>query len=223
MLKDAADYNILVNFHGCTLPRGWTRTWPNLMTMEAVLGEEQYGWSERFADEAAVHNTILTCTRNVVGPMDYTPVAFGHRQLPHQVTFSHELALSVLFESGIVHMADSDQSFRKLPDKVKVFLRDVPASWDQTKYVTGYPGKDMVLARKKGDVWYLGGINGQDTEKTLDLDLSFLGEGEYQVNIIKDGADPASFDFSEATLDASNPLELSMLPKGGFVVTLTRI
>ncbi|MBM4029937.1 MAG: glycoside hydrolase family 97 protein, partial [Planctomycetes bacterium] len=95
ILRDAAEARIMVNFHGCTLPRGWSRTYPHLMTMEAVRGEECYSFDKRFTAEAPTHNVIIPFTRNVVGPMDYTPVMFADNVYPHLTTYTHELALPV--------------------------------------------------------------------------------------------------------------------------------
>ena len=120
LLRDAAEFHLLVDFHGCTLPRGWSREFPNLVTMEAV-GAEQYKARVEMAEGGARHNTILPFTRNVVGSMDYTPVTFGDAQFPHRTTNAHELALAVVFESGVQHFADSVESYRSLADAPKQF------------------------------------------------------------------------------------------------------
>ncbi|MGX8697964.1 MAG: glycoside hydrolase family 97 catalytic domain-containing protein, partial [Prevotella sp.] len=103
VLKTAAKYQMMVNFHGCTRPSGLRRTYPHLMSQEAVYGAEQYNNASYMTDNGARINCLLPYTRNVVGPMDYTPVAFTHSQHPHRTSFAHELALSVAFESGIQH------------------------------------------------------------------------------------------------------------------------
>jgi alpha-glucosidase len=123
ILRDAAEHKIMVNFHGSTLPRGWERTYPHVVSMESVKGAEGAGRQE-FCDKAPVHNTILPFTRNVVGPMDYTPVTFTNkREAKRQTTFAHELALSVVFESGVFHFADNMKSYQALPEGPKNFLR----------------------------------------------------------------------------------------------------
>ena len=126
ILADAAEHRIMVNLHGCTIPRGWRRTWPHLMTMEGVRGAEQYGFDEHFPETAVWHNTILPFTRNVVGPMDYTPVTFSDFLFPHLTTNGHELALAVVFESGLQHYADSVESYRETPPYVQEMLRRHP-------------------------------------------------------------------------------------------------
>ena len=100
ILEDAAQFEIMVYFHGCIVPRGWSRTYPHLMTLEGIRGAEWYNNTPHFTEPAPEHNTIVAFTRNVVGPMDYTPVTFTDSQHPHITTFGHELALSVVFESG---------------------------------------------------------------------------------------------------------------------------
>jgi alpha-glucosidase len=137
ILQDAADFQIMVNFHGCTLPRGWERTWPHLMSMEAVRGEECYIFDPKYPERAPMQNTIIPFTRNVVGPMDYTPVTFSDNRNPRRTTAAHELALAVLFETGWIHFADKAGSYLNLPAAPKEFLKHVPVAWDDTRFVAG--------------------------------------------------------------------------------------
>src|ERR1043165_1505016 len=131
--------------------------------------------------------------RNVVGPMDYTPVTFTNkREAIRRTTFGHELALSVVFESGVFHFADNMKSYQALPDGPKNFLRQVPTAWDETRYVAGIPGKYVVVARRKRNDWYIAGINGQNTGQEISFDLSFLND-ESDLTFITDGKDPGSF------------------------------
>ncbi len=120
-------------FHGVTIPRGWQRTYPNLVSMEAVYGAEWYNNVPTFTDKAARHNATLPFTRNVIGSMDYTPCAFTDSQHPHITTDAHELALTVLFESGIQHLADRPESFLAQPDVIRGFLSELPAAWDDIR------------------------------------------------------------------------------------------
>jgi alpha-glucosidase len=223
VLKDAAVHKILVNFHGCTLPRGWSRTYPHLMTMEAVYGTEQYKFQPKFKEKGAWHNTVIPFTRNVVGPMDYTPVAFTKDKYAHETSYGHELAQSVVFESGIVHMADSVEVYRNLPEEPKAFLKTVPAAWDETRLLAGRPGELVVIARRRAQDWYLGGLNGENETKKLSLDLSFLGDGTWTVKLIADGDNATSFDSSEFQLKTTEPLEVQLLPQGGFVAHLSAV
>ncbi len=188
IVEDAVQYKMLVYFHGCLVPRGWARTYPNLITYESVRGAEWYNNVPDFTLAAPEHNTILPFTRNVVGAMDYTPVTFTNSQHPHVTSYGHELALSVLFESGLQHMADRPEGYDELPDAPKTFLKNVPNAWDDTKLLDGYPGKDITIARRKGATWYIGGINGEIKEKTKTLNFDFLPEGlKYKLTLISDG------------------------------------
>jgi alpha-glucosidase len=178
ILRDAAEYQIMVNFHGCTAPRGWERTYPNLLTMEAVAGAECYlsnrPWWAIYGETSPTHNTILPFTRNVIGSMDYTPVTFTKKVQPHLTTNAHELALSVVFESGLQVFADKVDAYSSLHPDCQKLLQTVPASWDETKYLAGEPGKYVVIARRNGKKWYVGGINGQAFPQEVTLDLSRL-------------------------------------------------
>lgn len=221
ILADAAKEQILVNFHGCTIPRGWSRTYPNLMTMEAVLGGECYTFRKEFLAEAPPHNTLMPFTRNAIGPLDYTPVIFGSYEAgQHLTTYAHELALSVVFESGLLHFGDAIGPYQNLPEQPKEFLKNVPVAWDRTKYLSGYPGKDIVIARKKKDTWYIAGINGEAEAKEIEVDLSsFFKDKDILVNVIKDGEDDSSFAYDEVT---ERSVKVNTLPYGGFTITVTK-
>lgn len=219
LLADAADFKLLVNFHGCTLPRGWERTWPNLMGHEAVRGAEQYKFSRDFAARAPSHNAILPFTRNAIGPADYTPVTFTDSRFPHRTTNAHELALSVVIINGLQHFADSAAAYRGLPEAPRAFLKAVPAAWDETRFLVGEPGKLAVLARRSGREWYVGGINGEAQPKTLALALGFLGtRGRYQVTLIGDGANDRSFSNQTTSQTGADTLTVAVRGNGGFVL-----
>lgn len=224
ILDDAAKSKMLVYFHGCLVPRGWSRTYPNLMTYEAVRGAEWYNNGPEFTYTAPVHNTILPFTRNVVGPMDYTPVTFTNSQFPHITSYGHELALALVFESGLQHLADRPEGYQSLPDAPKSFLKIVPNAWDDTKLLSGYPGKEVVIARKKADEWFIGAINGEASLKTQTLNFKFLPEGvTYKAVLIADGAHDKAFETQYLTLTKSSTIEVKMLRRGGFVAHLTPI
>ena len=221
ILTDAADYGIMVNFHGCTMQRGWARTFPHLMTMEGVRGAESYIFDPHFAAAAPRHNTILAFTRNVCGSMDYTPVTFGDNKNKHITTWGHELALAVVFESGWFHFADGVASYRATPAYVQDFLRHVPVVWDEVKYLAGTPGDSVVLARRHGAEWYIGGINGTDQPKTLSVALDFLPKGKFELNRIGDGAGPRAFAQAvPAQVERGDRLTVELLPFGGFAAHL---
>lgn len=222
ILKDAAKEKIMVIFHGSTMPRGWARTYPNLLSMESVRGAENYGWSNDFANDAAELNTIYVFTRNVVGSMDYTPVTFSDNACcPHTTTNTHELALSVVFESGMMHFADSDKSYVAQDGTVKAFLSSVPNTWDDTKLLQGEPGKDAIIARRKGKNWYIAGINGENTSKNYNFSLPFLySKTVYHGVLFTDGNTPRTIIHKEIVQEKDNKVAITMMPKGGFVLEL---
>ncbi|MBN2813889.1 MAG: glycoside hydrolase family 97 catalytic domain-containing protein [Bacteroidales bacterium] len=224
ILEDAAQYEIMVYFHGCLVPRGWARTYPHLMTYEGIRGAEWYNNGPEFTVTAPEHNTVIPFTRNVVGAMDYTPVTFTNSQFPHITSYGHELALSVLYESGMQHMADRPEGFYNLPDAVRTFLKTVPNAWNDTKLVDGYPGKDVIMARRKGEVWYVGGINAESKEKQKSIPLDFLSEGvKYKLTLIADGKHDKEFNIQIRVVDQSGSLDVKLLRRGGFAAVLKPI
>ena len=224
LLESAARHHLLVNFHGATIPRGWQRTWPNLMSTEGVYGAEWYNNVPTFTDKAASHNATLPFTRNVIGPMDYTPCAFSDSQHPHITTHAHELALTVLFESGLQHLADKPESFLAQPQEVQDFLSHLPSVWDETRFLSGYPGESVVLARRSGDTWYIAGINGTDQEKELVVkqgDGSFVTPDdetkEFSVTAFLDAGER---EWQILTSVETLPEKVTCRPRGGFVYIL---
>ncbi|MBN1763619.1 MAG: glycoside hydrolase family 97 catalytic domain-containing protein [Sedimentisphaerales bacterium] len=216
--KDAADYQILVNCHGATIPRGWQRTFPNLVTMEAVRGMEYCTFSQDNADRQAWHSCILPFTRNVIGSMDFTPTVFNPhiRQVKLQTTPGFELATSVIFESGIQHFGLVPDEYQLMPDFVVEFLQAVPTVWDETHFVDGYPGQYTVIARKSDDVWYIAGINGTKQDKSVTLDLAFVST-DTTMRLITDGPDRT---FTQKTLDRNTTggIAITIQPYGGFII-----
>lgn len=220
ILEDAAKYGILINCHGCTLPRGWSRTWPNLVSMEAVRGAENYTFSKEYPERAPEFNAVLPFTRNVVGPMDYTPCTFSDDKHPHLTTNAHELALAVVFETAILHFADRVSAYRELPAEPKQFLKDIPVTWDETRFIDGYPGKFAAIARRKGNDWYVGAIQGTKQPMDLIVPLSFLGGGAYEAQVIADGDKPRGFASKKVAVKSGDVLSLKCLPYGGGVIHL---
>jgi alpha-glucosidase len=220
ILRDAAEQQIMVLFHGCTAPRGWSRTYPNLLSMEAVKGAEQYSWDTVFCNNAPLHNTILAMTRNVVGPMDYTPVTFTDykKRFAHTTTNANELALAVIFESGMTHFADRSSAYLQAKPEIQTFLRDVPVVWDDTRFLQGAPGKEIVLARRKGNTWYVAGINGTRNATAFKLELPFIAENT-NVSAFEDGANARDIATRQFSLTRRS-LNVTMKPKGGFVFVI---
>lgn len=223
ILKDAADHHVMVNFHGASLPRGLERTYPNLMTTEAIRGAEGFGMQER-CDRAAEHAAVVSFTRNVVGSMDFTPVTFSNKirrgvEAFRRTSMGHQLALSVVFESGVQNFADKAESYRALPEKPLNFMKTVPTVWDETRLVDGYPGDFVVMARRSGKTWYIGGINGKNEPRDLSFQLPFLPSVK-QLDCIADGADLNTFAYPTINKDEQNKFSIHLLGDGGFVTVV---
>jgi len=215
ILEDAAQYHLLVNFHGCTLPKGWRRTWPNLVTMEAVRGGESYKFDASYPEKAPAHLAIVPYTRNVVGPVDYTPCGFTEHNYPHLTTYGFELALPVLFESGLMHYMDTPEKTMSLPEVVIDFLKALPVVWDESRFIAGYPGREVVIARRYGEKWFIAGINGENRNKELVVDLSITGSSPAQIQLITDGNARGIMEHRTVNVTGGK-LNLTMLPYGGF-------
>lgn len=218
LLRDAAEFYLLVDLHGATLPRGFERTYPNMLTTEAIRGAETLGRQER-CDRAAEHNATVPFTRNVVGSMDYTPVTFSNKirqGIPaiRRTTVAHQLALAVVFESGFQCYADRAEAYEELPRLPKQFLREVPAAWDESRLLAGYPSDYVVVARRKGKVWYIGGINGKNEARELEFTLPDTCK-ELISTWMTDGEDQDSFGYEVVSV-VDGKVKVKLLANGGF-------
>lgn len=218
LMESAARHHLLVNFHGAPIPRGWQRTYPNLLTTEGVYGAEWYNNVPTFTKKAASHNATLPFTRNVIGPMDYTPCAFSDSQHPHITSHAHELALTVLYESGLQHLADRPESFLAQPAEVQQFLSHLPNVWDDTRYVAGYPGEIAVLARRSGNTWYVAGINGTDEEQAISIPLKGIIKKAKNIYLFADSNDKNN--PWNITTERRLPSAVTCQPRGGFVLVI---
>ena len=219
ILKDAARHHLLVDFHGCTIPNGWQRTWPNMVSMEGIYGAEWYNNYPLMTTLAAPHNATVVYTRNVIGPMDYTPGTFTDSQYPHITTNAHELALPVLFESGIQHMADRPEGYDSLPAEAKQVYSTLPAAWDETKLLSGYPGKSAVVARRSGKKWYIAGINGTDEDTDIAFTLKRVNPTSKRVLLFSDGESDRDIKVSHLTL-TSKQFSIACRARGGFLMVI---
>jgi alpha-glucosidase len=211
ILPATAANQLLVNFHGSNIPKGIHRTWPHVMTMEGVHGAEK-------RELPISHVTTLAFTRNVVGSMDYTPEAF-HRA--HPTSDGYELGLSVLFESGLQNLAGTPASYDERPE-ARSFLEQVPATWDESRLLAGRPGESVVMARRHGDRWFLGGgVAGE--ARTLDVPLAFLKEhrlkGRWLLETVHDGPTGLVRDTQVVTGGA---IQVSVPTNGGFAAVACR-
>jgi hypothetical protein len=206
LLAEAARVGLMVNVHGSVIPRGWARTWPNLVGYEAARGAEYYVFYDEPIEPA--HNVILPFTRNVLGAMDYTPVALSAPG--RRTSDAHELALAVAFECGITHFADDTAVYRARP-LVARFLAELAPWWDETRLLAGDPDSEAVIARRHGDRWFVGGI-ATGAARTLTVPLERLGVGSADAWIVMDAADG----LAERGLLETTELTIPVADNGGF-------
>jgi hypothetical protein len=218
LFRDAADRKLVVNLHGCTIPRGWQRTWPNLLTCEAVLGCESYFYEARYTQLAAELDTVLPFTRNAIGPMDLTPIACSPKKYARTTTAAHQLAAALIFTSGIVHYADSPQFFASLPPEAVKVVRDAPARWDETRCLLGEPGQAVVFARRAGQTWFIAGINGTAHSLPVTVDLAPFKGFPHRLALLE-GASP-NMQIAATALENSAQWHHVLPARGGFILRL---
>lgn len=224
---------LLVDFHGGHAPKGLHRTYPNVLTFEGVRGLEWNKWSSRLTP---THDLTLPFTRMMAGPMDYTPGAMRNISNPkkHRANFKkpksigtrcHELAKYVCFESPLQMLADAPTAYEKEPEAMK-FLKDVPTVWDETRVLSAAVADHIIMARRKDDKWYIGGMTASEGQ-TISIDLSFLGSGNYSMDIWRDGDDTAvngssHVHYQESGINAGMKYVVSMAEGGGWVAVLRK-
>ncbi len=218
LMRDAAARHMVVNLHGCTIPRGWQRTWPNFLTCEAVLGCESYFYEPRYTEKAAELDTVLPFTRNAVGPMDLTPVACSPKKYVRTTTAAHQLAAALIFTSGIVHYADQPEFFESLPPDVLKIFRDAPARWDETRCLIGEPGTLAVFARRSGRSWFIAGTSGSVQPQTVTLDLAPFKK--YTKRLAVTEGENAIMQVTASPLEKAAVWKHEMPPRGGFILRL---
>ena len=217
ILEDAATYHLLVNFHGATLPRGWQRTYPNLMTTEAVYGYEMITFGQQDADVAASHMVMSAFARNAFDPMDFTPVSlYKIPRINRKTSSAFELATSVVFLSGIQHYVEGPEGMAKMPTAVKEYMQTVPVAWDEVKFIDGYPGKHYAVARREGKKWYVAAINGDTVQKQIPVNFSFIG-AEKTGNIFHTNANGEIVSESYPVKPGERKT-ISVNPNDGFVI-----
>ncbi|MDP5030546.1 MAG: glycoside hydrolase family 97 protein [Paraglaciecola sp.] len=218
ILADAADFKLMVNFHGATLPRGMQRTYPNFLTSEAIKGFEMITFDQKTANAEASHATTIPFTRNLFDPMDFTPMVLGDiPNIERKTTNGFQLALPVIFTSGIQHLVTTPEQMSQVPDYVKTYLQNIPGQWDESRLLDGIPGKLVVIARRAGNTWYVAAINGEDKAKALQLDLVFMGK--QQGNMLSDGPLPRS--MVETDID-SKQTAFALPASAGFVLVFNK-
>jgi len=230
---EAAKRNLLVDFHGSHCPKGLQRTYPNVLTFEGVRGLEWNKWGSAVSPD---HDVILPFTRMLAGPMDYTPGAMSniankkkhHGNFGHPKSFGtrcHELAKYVVFESPLQMLADAPTAYQKEAECMK-FIAPVPTTWDETLMLDAKAGEHILLARRKDDVWFIGGMTGS-LAQTISIDLDFLGNGSFEMDVWRDGDDTrtngSSYEYyKEETVNASMKYVISMAENGGWTAIIRK-
>ncbi|MDO6423142.1 glycoside hydrolase family 97 protein [Saccharophagus degradans] len=220
LAKDAADYNLLVNYHGSSLPRGLHRTYPNIMTMESVHGFEMITFMQPSADKAATHMAMLPFTRNAFDPMDFTPTTFSDiPNIERRTSNGFELALPVLFLSGLQHIAETAEGMAtNAPDYVKAYMRDIPVLWDESKLIDGMPGEHVVIARKHGERWFVAGINATNEAINLEMNFDFALGKKGKLITDSNKSTKGVESFTSQTITATKNNALTVKANGGFVI-----
>lgn len=232
MARMAAERQMVIDMHGCAKPVGQFRTWPNLINFEGVLGGEVNKWSKAITPS---HNIDLVFTRMLMGPMDYTPGGLRNTakgdfspcyNFPEvQGTRAHQAAMYVVYFAPLQMLCDSASEYLKSPEILK-FMAETPTTWDETKVLEGKIGKYVVIARRSGEDWYIGGMCDWDG-KEVEIDLSKIlsPDTEYKAEIIRDGANAGrvgtDFKYCVKSLTSADKLKLKMAPGGGFAVKLS--
>src|SRR5256885_10996830 len=208
-----AQNKLMVEFHGCTVPRGIERTWPHVMTMEGVDGAEHIHDKPGRNPFPADYYTTLPFTRNLAGSMDYTPVTFTAKRTN---TEAAELAQSVVFESGLQNYADSVAAYDARPVAERL-LRQVPSVWDDAKLLSGDPDSHVILARRNGSDWFVGAITATGAQP-LTASLSFLGAGDWLADVYHDGA--GGLTVTTQQVSNTGTLSVAVPAQGGFAARI---
>lgn len=224
ILSDANEYGLLVIFHGCTLPRGWERMYPNFASSEAVLASENLHFSQGSCDNEAFNATLHPFIRNTVGSMDFGGSALnkyynadnaprGSRRVTSDV---YALATAVLFQSPVQHFALAPNNLTDAPSWAIDFMKEVPTTWDEVRFIDGYPGKYIILARRHGDKWYIAGVNAQKETLKLKVNLPMFSNGE-KVRLFSDDK-VLQGGVKQIGIGKKQELQLSIPCNGGILI-----
>ena len=225
ILSDANEYGLLVIFHGCTLPRGWERMYPNFASSEAVLASENLHFSQGSCDHEAFNATLHPFIRNTVGSMDFGGSALnkyynadnaprGSRRVTSDV---YALATAVLFQSPVQHFALAPNNLTDAPSWAIDFMKEVPTTWDEVRFIDGYPGKYVILARRHGDKWYIAGVNAQKETLKLKVNLPMFSNGE-KVRLFSDDK-ALQGGVKQIEIGKKQELQLAIPCNGGVLIT----
>ena len=222
ILSDADDHGLMVIFHGCTLPRGWERMYPNYVGSEAVLASENLVFSQHFCDNEAFNATLHPFIRNAVGCMEFGGV-FLNKCLNRsndggtirRTTDIFQLATAVLFQNPIQNFALAPNNLTDAPQICLDFMKQVPTTWDETRFIDGYPGRYIVLARRHGNTWYIAAVNATAEPLKLKLDLPVLAGQEVSLYSDDKKMQPQ---LKLQRIKADGSLQLTVQPQGGAVI-----
>ena len=221
ILSDANDFGILVIFHGCTLPRGWERMYPNYAASEAVLASENLHFGQGACDAEAHNAALHTFIRNTVGSMDFGGSTLNkfynadNKRGTHRVTSDvYALSTAVLFQSAVQHFALAPNNLTDAPAWAIDFMKDVPTTWDEVKFMDGYPGKYAIIARRAGDHWFIAGINADKEPLKATIDLSMYGKGAELLVY----SDDAQLNGGVTTVKAKKQMVVTIPTNGGLVI-----
>ena len=222
ILSDADDHGLMVIFHGCTLPRGWERMYPNYVGSEAVLASENLIFNQHFDDNEAFNACLHPFIRNTVGSMEFGGTFLNKRYnrtndggTIRRTTDVFQLATAVLFQNPIQNFALAPNNLTDAPKVALDFMKQVPTTWDETVFIDGYPGKYVVLARRHGNRWYIAGINARKEPLKLTLNLPMLNSGE-TVSFYSDGKQNVP-QLSEQTIKSPESVQVTIQPEGGAI------
>ena len=222
ILSDADDHGLMVIFHGCTLPRGWERMYPNYVGSEAVLASENLVFSQHFCDNEAFNATLHPFIRNAVGCMEFGGVFLNKRLnrsndggTIRRTTDIFQLATAVLFQNPIQNFALAPNNLTDAPQICLDFMKQVPTTWDETRFIDGYPGRYIVLARRHGNTWYIAAANATVEPLKLKLDLPMLAGQEVSLYSDDKKMQP-QLKLQKIKTDGS--LQLTVQPQGGAVI-----
>ena len=223
ILSDADDYGLMVIFHGCTLPRGWERMYPNYVGSEAVLASENLVFNQHFDDMEAFNACLHPFIRNTVGCMEFGGTFLNKRYnrtndggTTRKTTDVFQLATAVLFQNPIQNFAITPNNLTDAPQPALDFLKEVPTTWDETVFIDGYPGKYCVLARRHADKWYVAGINAQKEPLKLTLNLPMLQKGD-KVSYYSDSKD-RSLQIKQMEIKKAEEVKVTIQPEGGIIL-----
>jgi hypothetical protein len=223
ILSDADDHGLMVIFHGCTLPRGWERMYPNYVGSEAVLASENLIFDQHFCDEESFNACLHPFIRNTVGCMEWGGCFMNHRMNKgnnggntRRTTDVFELATTVLYQNPIQNFALAPNNLEDAPALCMDYLREVPTTWDETRFLAGYPGKYIVLARRHGDRWYIAGVQSGNEPMKLKLNAPMLTKGTTAQLYADDKQGNPT--LTSTTVKKAGVLEVTLQAEGGFVL-----